>query len=371
MQFYILSSITIIFNYLVVGDASAQLYEEDAVDALVEKYEKQGDYYDNKYKDPVNSDHSSSTYEQNSQEYSSYDNYEPSDYGNSYDSSYSNDGYGAKNSYNYDDKYSKYPPKDAKKFTCPDSGIVVDKEVHCPKICPDTTTLAGHLVAAGFELDEVCNTDGTGFDICDTDTDLAGVLVQNAPEDCDIFAECGAGTPLGQALGLMRDEIVEVADVKLCKLTIPANPATNLQAQCIKCGDLAIAAAAGMEQRLETSAAIRIGGPFASNIFSVCNTADPKTAFSALVNAEPALENADLLTIFFDQCRDSAATDPGIGTSTLASPLQVQSNALQENSLTTNATPQAEIPTSLTSSPSQQQMQQQQEALKSMMIGTP
>ena len=83
-------------------------------------------------------------------------------------------------------------------------------------------------------------------------------------------------------------------------------------------------------------------------------------------------ENADLLTIFFDQCRDSAATDPGIGTSTLASPLQVQSNALQENSLTTNVTPQAEIPTSLTSSPSQQQMQQQQqEALKSMMIGTP
>ena len=45
-----------------------------------------------KYNGPVNSDpSSSSTYEQGSNEYSSYDNYEPSDYGNSYDSSYSND----------------------------------------------------------------------------------------------------------------------------------------------------------------------------------------------------------------------------------------------------------------------------------------
>ena len=41
----LLSSITSIFNNLVVVDTSAQLYDEDAVDALVEKYEKQGDYY--------------------------------------------------------------------------------------------------------------------------------------------------------------------------------------------------------------------------------------------------------------------------------------------------------------------------------------
>ena len=85
----LLSSITSIFNNLVVVDTSAQLYDDDAVDALIEKYEKQGDYYDNKYNGPVNSDPSSSTYEQGSNEYSSYDNYEPSDYGNSYDSSYS------------------------------------------------------------------------------------------------------------------------------------------------------------------------------------------------------------------------------------------------------------------------------------------
>ena len=186
----------------------------------------------------------------------------------------------------FDDKDRKI---EIKKFTCPDSGIVVDEKAHCPQICPEGTQLSGHLVAAELNLRKVCNTDGAKFETCREGTDLEGVKVTNEPDDCDIFAECGAGTPLGQALGLMRGETVEVADVKLCKLTIPANPATNLQAQCIKCGDLAIAAAAGMEQRLETSAAIRIGGPFASNIFSVCNTADPKTAFSALVNAEPVL----------------------------------------------------------------------------------
>ena len=57
----LLSSITSIFNNLVVVDTSAQLYDEDAVDALVEKYEKQGDYYTDKYKVPGNSDSSSST----------------------------------------------------------------------------------------------------------------------------------------------------------------------------------------------------------------------------------------------------------------------------------------------------------------------
>ena len=108
---------------------------------LSKNMEKQGDYYADKYNGPGNSDpSSSSTYEQGSNEYSSYDNYEPSDYGNSYDSSYSNDGYGAKNSYYMDDKYSKYPPKENKKYTCPDSGLVVDKKENCPVICPAGST---------------------------------------------------------------------------------------------------------------------------------------------------------------------------------------------------------------------------------------
>ena len=79
----LLSSITSIFNNLVVVETSAQQYDEDAVNALVEKYEKIGDRYDNMYNGYENSDHSS-TYEQSSNKYSSYDNYKPSsDYGNS------------------------------------------------------------------------------------------------------------------------------------------------------------------------------------------------------------------------------------------------------------------------------------------------
>ena len=89
----LLSSITSIFNNLVVVDTSAQLYEDrDAFDAVLEHLTEDNN---NRYNDYDNSD--SSSYEQSSNEYSSYDNYEPSDYGNSYDSSYNNDGYGAKN----------------------------------------------------------------------------------------------------------------------------------------------------------------------------------------------------------------------------------------------------------------------------------
>jgi hypothetical protein len=48
------------------------------------------------------------------------------------------------------------------------------------------------------------------------------VLVANAPEDCNIFATCSAGSPLGQELGLTETQTVEVADAQLCQLTIPA-----------------------------------------------------------------------------------------------------------------------------------------------------
>jgi hypothetical protein len=63
----------------------------------------------------------------------------------------------------------------------------------------------------------VCN-DG---EVCPADTDLAGVLVVNAPEDCNIFATCNADDPLGQALGLNATETVEVADEQLCGLEVP------------------------------------------------------------------------------------------------------------------------------------------------------
>ena len=215
----LLSSITSIFNNLVVVDTSAQLNEDrDAFDAVLEHLAEDNN---NRYNDYDNSD--SSSYEQSSNEYSSYDNYEPSDYGNSYDSSYNNDGYGAKNSYYMDDKYSKYPPKEYKKFTCPNSGLVVDKRENCPVICPIGSTLEGHFVKAGTDLQYACNLDPGTFETCGSGTDLEGVLVSDAPFDCNIFATCDATDPLGISLGLTGTETVEVADAQLCQLAVPSD----------------------------------------------------------------------------------------------------------------------------------------------------
>ena len=136
-----------------------------------------------------------------------------------YDQSYNDDGYAAKNSYNnMDDKYSKYPSKDNKyecqrgpfqgffvasvefcdvkfqdddkshqdrKFICPDSGLVVDKSENCPLICPPESALAGHLVEAGSDLEEVCNEDDTpsnGESPCLKCADLAIQLGGEGPD---------------------------------------------------------------------------------------------------------------------------------------------------------------------------------------------
>ena len=89
----LLSSITIIFNNLVVEDASAQQFQQGA---------------DNMYNGYENS--VPSGYANNPNEYSSYDDYEPIDYDKAYPSSY-NDGYD-KNLYNID--YSEYPTEEYK-----------------------------------------------------------------------------------------------------------------------------------------------------------------------------------------------------------------------------------------------------------------
>ena len=154
----LLSSMTGIFNNLVVVDTSAQVYEKE------DRNEKIGNNYN--YEETIKDDDNMYNGYENSDEYSSYDNYKPSDYGKPYDSSYNNnDGYAAKNSdNNMEDKYSKYPSKDNKhecqrgpfqgffvssvefcdvklpdddksnqdkKFKCPDSGLIVDKRENC------------------------------------------------------------------------------------------------------------------------------------------------------------------------------------------------------------------------------------------------
>jgi hypothetical protein len=417
----------------------------------------------------------------NVEDYSSYDNsYGPPtpDYGdgNVEDySSYDNFGYPPNNYYDeasYDSNY--YPPMKPQKFTCPDSGLVVDKPESCPVICPVESTLQGHFVAAGSNLTQICNVDKQVLETCGPDTDLRGVFVTDAtPEQCNIFATCDFRTPLGEALGLNSTQTVEVADAQLCELDIPdvppptqlftcpseptedvpfpnsnmagelvtslelcqvATPAvlcpvgtplngtwvnpnstktcnieipraidldvcparspenpnvnpdlegalvtderlceaptapnicpegtdlagvyanitatdttacdidvqidltTNLQAQCLKCADLAVFAASPTNAGNFATAASELRGSTTSNIFTVCDDANPRTGFNALVG-NSAVETA------FDTCLDNAGVNPGNGTSSLS---QAQALSLQENSVTTNVKSEAEIPT--------------------------
>jgi hypothetical protein len=118
---------------------------------------------------------------------------------------------------------------------------------------------------------------------------------------------------------------------------------TNLQAQCLKCADLAALVSGGNNiGQVQTAANLLIGnatgGVNRVNVFTVCDDADPRPAFNAL--GEPlAVETT------FDRCLDNAGINPGNGTST-ATMLALPSSslqALQENSLTTNVQPEAEI----------------------------
>ncbi len=240
----LVSSITSIFNSIPIIGVSAQEYEEindgsNGNEEMVENYSydeepslaNTDNGYNNNFDpsmDEQNSEYSSyNSYEPASydngeeKEYSSYDNYE-----NSYNSEYVNDDYSSDNSGSYEKEYSEnsydenyYPPKEPKTYTCPDSGIVVDYEADCPVVCPDGTALEGHLVLSGSNLEQVCNEEQ--LDVCGVGTDLEGVFVSNAPGDCNIFDTCGASTPLGRELGLIGAQTVEVADDRLCQLTIP------------------------------------------------------------------------------------------------------------------------------------------------------
>jgi hypothetical protein len=160
--------------------------------------------YGNSYEYPSNTGYMDDSY---------YPRDDPGSYGNQYNNYYEEEG-------SYDSSY--YPPKKPQKFTCPDSGLVVDKPESCPVICPVGSTLAGHFVAAGSNLTQICNVDQQVLETCPADTDLEGVFVTDATEaQCNIFATCDATTPLGQALGLNATGSVEVADPQLCQLSVP------------------------------------------------------------------------------------------------------------------------------------------------------
>jgi hypothetical protein len=240
--------------------------------------------------------------------------------------------------------------------------LTVPEQIELTQCLPGTNN-EGALVT-NSTLCEAPNDDN----ICPADTELAGVYVDDVPADCDVFATCPAGSALTVSLGLPPGETVEVADLKLCDLSVPQVelcPATtelggvfvnntdtdcngvdiakNAEAQCLKCGDLAIYAAGaggntGQIQTAQIAAAAQLRGataPTTTNIFTVCGDPTPATAkaeFAARVT-DTNVETA------FNACLDNAAAN--IASSSL---VQGQAASLQENTLTTNVKPEAEIP---------------------------
>ena len=241
----------------------------------------------------------------------------------------------------HDDRKDPKDPKDTK-FTCPGSGLVVDKKENCPIICPPESALAGHLVKAGSVIAEACSVDTPLQETCGDATDLPGVLVSDATTDCnlDIFATCDDTTNLGMALGLAPDRTVEVADVQLCDLEIPeVTPvAEDPQAQCLKCADLALNFGSNNQ---EAGTATALIGTTTDNIFTVCQEEEPQAGFNDLIpGGAPPVASENAIEDAFDDCLVNAAGEPpGPGPGTIA-PTALS----QENSLTTNTKSEAEIP---------------------------
>ncbi len=263
----LLSSITSIFNNLViVEDASAQQLQKGA-DDMYSGYENS--VQPNVYK------------KNNPNEYSSYDNYQPAEYGKAYTPSY-NDGY-VKNYNNIDDRYSEYPTED-NKYECrtgPFEGFFVSSVEFCkfkfddkdrkdnktgaqgPEGPKGDTGATGSQGAKGdtgatgsqgakgdkgdtgprgpagsvniFQCGPETNNVGANVtdlrlcqapndaNLCPADTDLEDVYVTDPTTECNIFATCESTTPLGIALGLAAGETVEVADEELCSLAVPTD----------------------------------------------------------------------------------------------------------------------------------------------------
>jgi hypothetical protein len=245
----------------------------------------------------------------------------------------------------------------------------------CNLVIPPAVTLFTCVAGPGVNPDligaQVTNATlceaPTSPNICPTGTDLAGVYVEDQPEDCNIYAICPFNSPLGISLNLTVGGSVEVADAQLCNLSVPevelcpadtelpgvfvnntetdcnlanidANITTDTEAQCLKCADLAAlnAGIIGMTQNFNAiSNALK--GSNTTNIFTVCDDANPRTSFATLIGGLSAAVRGQMNS-FFDSCLDNAGVNPGNSTS-----IQTQGFSLQENSLTTNVQPEAEI----------------------------
>ena len=179
--------------------------------------------------------------------------------------------------------------------------------------CVAGPTTNPDLVGAQVTDERLCEAP-TSPSICPTGTDLAGVFVNRTTTDCDF-------------------------DVSIT---------TNLESQCLKCADLSgLAGTSGMTPSQVANALI---GNATSNVFTVCDDANPRANFTAQLVPGVSAGARATVNANFDRCLDNAGINPGNGTVTTMGLLPSSVQALQENSLTTNVNPQAGIP-SLNSEP--------------------
>jgi hypothetical protein len=122
---------------------------------------------------------------------------------------------------------------------------------------------------------------------------------------------------------------------------------TNLEAQCLKCADLSGAIrvpASGGASPTPSQVANALIGNSTNNVFTVCDDANPRAAFAGqLAPSVTAAARAGVVADF-DRCLDNAGVNPGNVTSATIQAMPSSLQAFQENSLTTNVEPEAEIP---------------------------
>jgi len=228
-------------------------------------------------------------------------------------------------------------------------------------ICPAGTNNAGAAVT-NATLCEAPN----DANICPAGTDLEGVYVTDPPLGCEIFDTCPSDSPLGQALNLTIGQTVQVADEQLCGLSVPAvelcpagtdlegvfvnntstdcsvsiSLTTNPEAQCIKCADLAVFQAlsvsgSGANQNFPQREASADLIAATNNVFTICQAADPRTAFNTQVDITDNTQEALIETAFSTCLTNAPTTTPDATAAQIAS--------LQDNSFTTTVQSQPEI----------------------------
>ena len=138
----------------------------------------------------------------------------------------------------------------------------------------------------------------TSPNICPTGTDLAGVFVNRTTTDCDF-------------------------DVSITN---------NAEAQCIKCADLAIFQGGNAPQ---VDASSDLIGNTTNNVFTVCSSDDVQTAFNATITLNNANHENDI-QLAFKECVNNAA---------VSNPPPAQLASLQDTSMTTTVQAQPQIPT--------------------------